>query len=850
MTIKKTTKSLLSSVFISRIRNSGESSIASGTVKDRDIAGTSQAVKNLLMSKNSSSSGNDKESDLIFPNILCVDLEEAPLTDQVSNLLRVTSAEKSSSSKTNVLKIPSFNTKIPFDISLRSKELSRERKAKHVYNKNSLSRRFAKIYRDSAHKLGTEVTFGAFDRVAEEMSGREYNAMIGVNLELAERSHDLEYALDHIGKAFELLKSMRDRGFSVEERVYGPLLDYLISMDMVEEFHSFKDVIREANPPSVERLGYYEMLLWIQLGDGEKIEELCGTIDGNNGESLSILQENYLLALCKKGQKDHLQRVLDIVDITNVHTSNLLANIFGCLGRFSLDSVATKLLWELRQSDEGVKNVSDLISMYSTCTPNLMVEDAILKFNKLHKELDVMPSSTSYEKLVKYLCDSNEVVTALDVVEKMGEADLIISADILRSVLHAVDEVLEFNLVRRIHSIMCTKSVKPNSENFRSIIRLCTRIRDFEGAYNMLGNLKNFNLEPNSSMFNCILAGYFREKNVSSALMVVEQMKDAGVKPDSITFGYLINNCSREDAITKYYTEMKQAGVQATKRVYMSLIDAYAASGQFEKAKQVLLDPDVPARNQDELKSVLISALASHGRRADALSIYEEMKKAECHVDPKSIISLIEYSDSKGDLSTLVQLADDLQDDTSWIDGFFRMILFAVRNKKSSSILDLLKQNKVRLSKVNIHAEYHFDEVFWAIAETEPSDVKLGKDLLRFMKEELGFVPSRKCLDFLLHACVNAKDMDIGLLVWKEYQSAALPCNVLSFLRQATLVSPSRFVLLASGDTEGAKKLVSKIPKDDEDVKHIIAESQIVYSYSRTPKKKKSKQRTTVSPTK
>lgn len=32
---------------------------------------------------------------------------------------------------------------------------------------------------------------------------------------------------------------------------------------------------------------------------------------------------------------------------------------------------------------------------------------------------------------------------------------------------------------------------------------------------------------------------------------------------------------------------MKQAGVQATKRIYMSLIDAYAASGQFDKAKLV-----------------------------------------------------------------------------------------------------------------------------------------------------------------------------------------------------------------------------------------------------------------------
>lgn len=159
-----------------------------------------------------------------------------------------------------------------------------------MYKKNGFSRRFAKIYRDSAERLGTEAMFGVFDKVSKEMSVTECNAMIGVYLETAKRSNDLEHALDHIEKAFELLKSRRDRGFPMEECVYGPLLGYLIDMDMVEEFHSFKDVIAEASPVSVERLGYYEMLLWIQLEDGEKIEELCGTIGGSNGESLSTLQ--------------------------------------------------------------------------------------------------------------------------------------------------------------------------------------------------------------------------------------------------------------------------------------------------------------------------------------------------------------------------------------------------------------------------------------------------------------------------------------------------------------------------------------------------------------------------------
>lgn len=42
------------------------------------------------------------------------------------------------------------------------------------------------------------------------------------------------------------------------------------------------------------------------------------------------------------------------------------------------------------------------------------------------------------------------MVTALDVVEKMGEAGVTITADILHSLLHAIDEVLEFNLVRTL----------------------------------------------------------------------------------------------------------------------------------------------------------------------------------------------------------------------------------------------------------------------------------------------------------------------------------------------------------------------------------------------------------------
>ncbi|XP_010439409.1 PREDICTED: pentatricopeptide repeat-containing protein At4g21880, mitochondrial [Camelina sativa] len=770
-------------------------------------------------------------------SITSQDLAEPALAGQVSSALDVRFSDFSLLQERNGSKNALESSSIlsrTICSSQRPKLASRGRMQTENYQKKQ-SEIMERLAKGCVRKLGTETMVAVLNKMGKEAGEKDYNAMTKLCISRARRSNDAEYALDQIGMAIEHLREMRQLGFAIREGTYGPFLKYLVDMEMVEEFKILKEFIKEASPESCGRLVYYEMLLWIQVDDEEKIHKLCNTVD-DSGLSLSTLQEYYLVALCEKDSKENLQKLLEIVDITKVSSPEALESIFEYLGKLVSESVAMKLLWDLRDcGKDGVETVSNLISNYATCIPNSTVDDTIFKFNKLHEELDVVPSSTSYENLVSYLCGSNEVVTALDIVENMCEAGLVISANILHSLLQAIEQILEFNLVQRIYSIMSNKNVKPNSETFRRSINLCIRIKDFEGAYNMLGNLKKFNLAPNSSMYNPILAGYFREKKVSSALKVLKEMKEADVKPDSMTFSYLINYCDEEEAIAEYYEEMKQAGLEANKHVYMSLIKAYASCGQFEKAKQVLMDRGVPTKDRNELKSVLISALATNGNTTDALSIYEEMKISGCTVEPKAILSIIDNSDSNAELSTLVQLTHELRDCKFWIDSFFKTIVFSVRNNKTSSILDLLEQTKNHLSKDDVAVEYWFEEVFRSIAETESSDVKLGVDLVSFMKEELELCPSRKCLDFLLHACVNAKDKQSALLVWKEYQFAELPYNVLTYLRMYQ-------VLVAAGDSKGAKAIVSKIPNDDVDAKSIINESRIVFTPKLKSKKSKKKQ--------
>lgn len=763
------------------------------------------------------------------PNPNC-DNSLKQLSEEIQSLLVADDSDTSSDSigsnnknLLDVLQMPWLSTRSNNDNSLlRRREIWRERKQKWVFS-NGQTRRFSRIVKICANQLGTEATFEVFGKMGRENGVKEHNSLIGICIEKARACDDEDVAVEQICRAFQIFNSMKEKGFRLEEVTYGPLLTYFIDMGMIEEFHFFCNTINNGDSSSVPRLGYYEMLLWIKVNDEEKIRELCEQTAAEEDGNYLCFQENYLLALCESDRKIDILQLLETIDIRKISLLDHLASIFKSLGRLLLESDAEKYILAFKTSDDGAKNASYLIVSYVTGIPNLEVEDIFSKFKGMHAKLEITPSSASYKKLITYSCDLMKVHVALDVVEQMVQGELVPSTETINSILHACEESYEFNLVRRIYPMICHHNLKPNSETFRSMISLNVKIKDFDSAYSLLDDLKEMNLMPTASMYNAIMAGYFRKKDVQGALMVLKEMEQANVKPDSQTFSYLIHNCSNEEDITKYYEQLKSAGGQITKYVFMALINAYTTCGEFEKARQVVLDAEIPVKSRSEVKSALVSALASHGRTSDAIIVYEEIKEAGCNLEPRAVIALIEHLNSEGELNRLIQLLEEVHDPDYWMDGCCRLILHCVRFKQLSSATDLLKQLKDKFKDDEMAMEYHFSEIFCQIATTDPPDVQIGLDLLQFIKDELGLPPSRKCLDFLLGACVNARDLKRAHLIWKEYENAGLPYNVLSYLWMYK-------AFLASGNRKSASKLLSKMPKDDPHVRFVIQACKQTYT--------------------
>ncbi|XP_057761768.1 pentatricopeptide repeat-containing protein At4g04790, mitochondrial-like isoform X2 [Arachis stenosperma] len=393
---------------------------------------------------------------------------------------------------------------------LQRKGHSRKKKQRHLFE-FSQENCFNKLVRICAKVLGPEATIALFGKVGRDPGIKGYNALIEMCIEKARESSDEDIVIEELGKVFHLLKLMGERGFRLEEQSYRPLLLYTIDMCMVEEFHFFCDAIKDQNASLITRIGYYEMMLWLRVNNEEKIQEICNLIAENDGEEISNLRENYLLALCESERKKEILELLEIINIKKLSSVESVEKIFQALGRHQLEPVAENFLLDFKTSDYETNNITNFIASYAVSIPNLSVENVITKFKDLHQTLEVSPSSSSHEKLILHRCTLCEVRVALDIVDEMCEGGLTLSNEMLQSILQTCEKTSEYNLVHRIFSTIRQYNLETNDKTFRCMINLFLKMKDLEGAYRMLDEMGELNLKPSASMYNTIMAECFRE---------------------------------------------------------------------------------------------------------------------------------------------------------------------------------------------------------------------------------------------------------------------------------------------------------------------------------------------------
>lgn len=157
--------------------------------------------------------------------------------------------------------------------------VSRGRKQKWVNPEQD--NRAVLLIKKYTQRLGTLAALELFVS-PHKMGVKELNTIIECCIEMARDADDKDVALKEFHMAYMVFELMRNCGFETAEETYGPFFMFIIDMRMVEVFYFFHNKIKKENPKSLSRLAYYEMLLWIKVGDKDKTQMLIENAHGSD----------------------------------------------------------------------------------------------------------------------------------------------------------------------------------------------------------------------------------------------------------------------------------------------------------------------------------------------------------------------------------------------------------------------------------------------------------------------------------------------------------------------------------------------------------------------------------------
>lgn len=149
------------------------------------------------------------------------------------------------------------------------------------------------------------------------------------------------------------------------------------------------------------------------------------------------------------------------------------------------------------------------------------------------------------------------------------------------------------------------------------------RVDDVGGGMEALQSLLNEGLVPSLPLINTLLYGYAARLDLSRTYALFDRISSMNMKPDIVSWGALVtlhSNLRDPESAERAIRDAIGAGLEVDRRIWTTLMNAYAEVGSWEKVLEIyqfldtndnlLLRPDIAATNVLIKANVLVAAPA------------------------------------------------------------------------------------------------------------------------------------------------------------------------------------------------------------------------------------------------
>ncbi|KAI9121142.1 hypothetical protein K1719_008175 [Acacia pycnantha] len=203
----------------------------------------------------------------------------------------------------------------------------------------------------------------------------------------------------------------------------------------------------------------------------------------------------------------------------------------------------------------------------------------------------------------------------------------------LVSVLGACGELGNLDLGRLVEEFVVEHKMTMNSYIGSALVSMFAKCGDLASARRIFDSMAKKDIIT----WNAMITGYAQSGMADEAIVLFHGMREEHIDPNKITLSGVLSACASIGALDlgKHIDEYaSQRGWQHDIYVATALIDMYAKCGSLENALKVF--QEMPGKNEASWNA-MISALASHGKAKEALSLFKLMAREGGSVRPNDI---------------------------------------------------------------------------------------------------------------------------------------------------------------------------------------------------------------------
>ncbi|KAL4562786.1 hypothetical protein LXL04_026817 [Taraxacum kok-saghyz] len=256
------------------------------------------------------------------------------------------------------------------------------------------------------------------------------------------------------------------------------------------------------------------------------------------------------------------------------------------------------------------------------------------------KDNQKLPPQSSLNFLISSLCD-----------RKKTDSDSINSVHLALKMLEDFNE--ENN---RKHAI----------KQFSCVIQGLCRVKDFEGAKNLLTKMINKGPPPGNAVFNTIINLLSKSGNMKEAIEIMRVMESRNLKPDVFTYSVIMSGYAKGGEMgeaVKVLTEAKKNHCKLTPVTYHTMIRGYCKLEQFGKAIKLLNEMESfgVKPNGDEYNKLIQTVCLKAADWVMAEKLMEEMEKKGLCLNgiTKSLVRAVKELEDEGRVKGTENLCTD-----------------------------------------------------------------------------------------------------------------------------------------------------------------------------------------------